>query len=244
MKLFFLLAFIPLVFTITCNFTSKDGSFYDFSSLKDYFIPKDTFPFQSWDVWINLCRSLITTVCTSGSGVCQQWQSSVPTGHASMGVADTLQFTEGVGFIRALMTQGDNDRTTEIDFACDPSQGTGKPVFVSENPVRFYTFKWSSQYACPSASCGGGYDCNSCVSNGTCQWCLDTQQCQQKGTPTCTSYINNPIYCPAGCSQFNDCNGCTASGCSWCLDSRKCLNTRDPKCQDKVSKPIYCNLRK
>jgi hypothetical protein len=78
---------------------------------RDYYIPKDTYPFQGWEIWINLCRPLVTQVCGGDSGgnslvnfteisACQQWDPANPLGHASMGQASTLSFSQGIIFFK------------------------------------------------------------------------------------------------------------------------------------------------
>jgi len=227
---------------ILCNFTTKDGSVYDFSALKnenaDYFIPRNNNN-HPWDVWINLCRPLLTTVCGTSMGACQQWDTS-PQGKAGMGVASTLTFAEGDGYISGTMTQGDDGRTAEIIFLCDPAAGIGAPAFINENPARFYEFKWASAFAC--AACPG-YDCQSCTMNGTCRWCLDNGKCITSNDQTCSDYISTPSFCPTGCSSHRSCAGCTSNGCAWCLDNDKCINPKNPDCNNKISKGIYCNLQ-
>jgi len=137
---------------------------YDISPLmnsnNDYYIPKNTFPNQGWDIWINICRPLVTQVCGATASGCQQWDPKSAGGKAAMGTASTLQFQPATapGFqnygVTAEFLQGDLDRRMEIDFKCDPNAGVGAPVFQNEAPTHHYNFLWVSQFACPVA--GGG----------------------------------------------------------------------------------------
>jgi len=246
MKDILFLVFISFAFAqIPCNFTSKDGIFYDFSPLRndqqDYYIPKNTYPYQGWDLWINLCRPLVNPLCGASSGVCQQWDPTNPAGHASMGVATTLTFSQESGFIAGSEIDGVDGRETEIRLFCNSSQDIGKIVYVQESPQHHYIFKWANKYAC--STCINGNDCTSCTSNGTCKWCLDTNQCVGIGNNGCKSYISNPSFCPASCNQIKSCENCTDNGCAWCLDDKKCMSNRDFNCKDRVEKKSFCHLK-
>jgi len=145
---------------IPCLWTDTTGDKnYDISPLMnsatDYYIPKNTYPSQGWDIWINVCRPLVTQICGPTAAGCQQWDPKSPGGKAAMGTATTIQFQpaavpgfEGFG-LTAEFIQGDLDRKMEIDFICDPNAGTGSPSFKNEAPTHHYNFQWTSQYACP-----------------------------------------------------------------------------------------------
>ncbi len=99
-------------------------------------------------------------------------------------------------------------------------------------------------------SCSGS-NCQSCTQqgSGSCEWCLSTSSCLSSSNSNCTSYIQNPSYCPPlqvrertkraacfsffssssltsdfslQCSSFSDCISCSNSGCGWCLDTNAC----------------------
>src|SRR5205823_86360 len=46
------------------------------------------------DMWINICRPLVSQLCGPSSAGCQQWDPNSPSGHASMGDAKSLQFVD------------------------------------------------------------------------------------------------------------------------------------------------------
>jgi hypothetical protein len=132
------------------------GELYDLSPIMnsnaDYYIPKNTYPSQGWDIWINICRPLVTQICGPTAAGCLQWDPKSPGGKASIGTATTLQFVRAVvpgSGVTAEFIQGDLDRKMEIDFKCDPNAGTGFPAFQNEAPTHHYNFQWTSAYACP-----------------------------------------------------------------------------------------------
>jgi len=138
---------------------SSSGKFYDLSKLKnsqaDYFLPKNAA--QDWDIWINVCRSLVNPLCGGDVIACQEWDSKSPQGHAAMGAASTQKFESikaGLGVVLQY-TNGADQRETEIDFICDATAGIGAPKYVLENPQHHYTFAWQSQFACPGTGGGG-----------------------------------------------------------------------------------------
>jgi len=155
------LFFILLIVTsncqnLPCTFQSN-GKNYDLSRLRndgtDYHIPKDQFPDQGWDIWINVCRGLVNTLCGS-SIACQQWDLTNPTGHASMGDPTTQTLQGADNGVTLQYTKGTDGRETEIDFICDTGAGAGTPAYLQEKPQHHYVFSWKSAYACPVTSGG------------------------------------------------------------------------------------------
>ena len=117
-------------------------------------------------------------------------------------------------------------------------------------------------------SCSGS-NCQSCTQqgSGSCEWCLSTSSCLSSSNSNCTSYIQNPSYCPPlqvrertkraacfsffssssltsdfslQCSSFSDCISCSNSGCGWCLDTSACVNVPTPSCNDLISESQFC----
>jgi len=158
--------FLQIAFAqIPCAWTDTKGVYYDLSPLRndntDYFIAKDTFPKQDWDIWMNICRGTVQTLCGAGVVACQQWDPSNPGGKAAMGIATSQQFLvasstfqQGTYGVSLLYTGGADSRETQIDFKCNPSKGTGAPVFAGENPTHHYLFQWESAIACPPGKGG------------------------------------------------------------------------------------------
>jgi hypothetical protein len=139
------------------------GETYDLSPLmaaNDYYIPKGTFPNQGWDIWINVCRALVSQTCGTTAAGCQQWDPKSAGGKASMGAASTIAWQPAAapGFqnfgVTIQFTQGDMDRKMEIDFKCDPNAGIGSPAFSNELPTHHYNFQWVTEFGCPAK--GGG----------------------------------------------------------------------------------------
>lgn len=152
-------------FGASCSWKDpKSGKHYDLSPLKsdtDYFLAKKSQPNLTWDVWINVCRPVVTQVCSPPGGAgCQQWSAA---GTATMGVADTIAFTQsgasggdgGYGTI-VEYTGGSDGRLMEINFKCKYDGSAGMPLFAGENPTHKYNFVWETKYACPVASTSGG----------------------------------------------------------------------------------------
>jgi len=163
---YYLLCFsfiLPLCFAqdLSCVWTDPaGGKTYDLSKLKntaiDYYIPKNTYPQQDWDIWINVCHGLVTSLCGGDVIACQQWDKTSPQGHAAMGVATTQKFEKNALGVVLQYINGPDSRQTEIDFICDAAAGIGKPQYVIENPQHHYTFSWNTQYACPVTVGAGG----------------------------------------------------------------------------------------
>jgi len=140
-----------------CTFTNGKDK-YDLSALtapKDYLIPKNKYPNQSWDIYINVCKPVTSGGCT-GAGACQNWGS----GFASLGAASTQSFgalSAGKGLI-AQFTGGSvnngKNRNFEIQFICDMKAGkSSQPVYAGEDvPSVHYKFTWNTPYACPAGS--------------------------------------------------------------------------------------------
>jgi len=112
---------------------------------------------SSWNVWINVCRQLVSLLCGANVAACQQWDPSTPAGKASLGAASSVQWvplvrttTAGQKGATAKFSAGTGGRSFEIDFQCDEKAGLGSPEFEVETPSKFYNFKWASQYACPT----------------------------------------------------------------------------------------------
>jgi len=145
--------------TLPCTWTSN-GKTYDLSMLRnpgqDYYIPKNTYPKQEWDIWINVCRTLVNPLCGGDTIACQEWDSSNPQGHAKMGSASSQLYQDATNGLTLQYVNGDDNRQTEIDFICDTGAGLGKPEYSQENPQHHYTFAWKSSYACPVSPGGGG----------------------------------------------------------------------------------------
>jgi len=135
------------------------------NSKQDYFIPKNSVPKQTWDVWINVCREIVGAPgkpqpCGSGISGCQQWDPNSQNGKASMGTVSSAVFQpltiQGKQGVTVQYTGGTGQRKMEIDFVCNPQAGDGKPVFTAENPSLHYNFMWESKYACPKTALPGG----------------------------------------------------------------------------------------
>lgn len=59
------------------------------------FIQPNPHSLKPWDVWLNICRPTVTSTCGEGVAGCQTW----PMGKASLGLADSLTYTEaGMNF--------------------------------------------------------------------------------------------------------------------------------------------------
>jgi len=140
-----------------CNWTnSATGDQYNFNALlnnnTDYF--EQT---TGWKVWINVCRSLVSTLCGTNVAACQQWDPSTPAGKASLGAANSAQWvslvrstSQGQKGATAKFANGGGGRAFEIDFQCEPKAGVGAPSFEVETPSKFYNFQWVTSYACPT----------------------------------------------------------------------------------------------
>jgi len=147
---------------LPCFWTDTTGNHYDLSKLKnankDYYIPKGTYAKQDWDIWINVCRSLVNPLCGGDVIACQEWDPTSPQGHAAMGSASSQVFQNGVIAGQKGVTlqykNGPDGRETEIDFVCDTGAGVGNPKYVIENPQHHYTFSWNTQFACPGGAGG------------------------------------------------------------------------------------------
>jgi len=162
--LFLLFSQIFSIFAqMACTWDDGNGNKYDLTPLtnnnQDYFIPKNP---NQWDIWLNVCRPTLTTVCGADVAGCQEWDSNSPNGQASLGLASSAVITppsipgkDGYG-VTIQYTGGSQLRQMEIDFLCDPNAGTGIPAYNGENPQLHYNFKWASQYACPVGKQGGG----------------------------------------------------------------------------------------
>jgi len=145
----------------SCVWTDPaSGLSYDLSRLTnsatDYYIQKNTYPLQDWDIWINVCHSLVTALCGGDVIACQEWDKTSPQGHAGMGTASSQKFEKNALGVVLQYINGPDGRQTEIDFICDAAAGLGKPQYVIENPQHHYTFSWNTQYACPVTRGAGG----------------------------------------------------------------------------------------
>jgi hypothetical protein len=155
----FVFLFGLVVFGQACQFKDSKGNTYDLTALKknddDYFIPRNTFPNQIWDIWINICRAVVTQKCGADCACCQEWDSRSPSGHASLGKFSTGTWMDpkkpskdGYG-LSIEFVNGDNNRKMELDLTCDPNAGAGKPVYLGESPQLHYNFQFASASACP-----------------------------------------------------------------------------------------------
>jgi len=145
---------------LTCKWKDSKGNEYDFTPLTngnvDYFIPKNASPNQPWDIWINVCRTTVSTKCGTDVSACQEWDSRSPTGHASLGKSTSQVYTNpqipgdnGYGATIQYLG-GDSNRAMEIDLVCDKNtDGLTGPIYNNENPQLHYNFLWKSKYACP-----------------------------------------------------------------------------------------------
>jgi hypothetical protein len=155
----FFLFGIVVVYGQQCQFKDSKGNIYNFNILKnneDYYIPRNTYPNQPWDIWINVCKALTSQKCGPDCACCQEWDSRSPSGHASLGkystgsVMDAKKPGAGGYGLSIEFVNGDDNRKMELDFTCDPSAGFGKPVYTNEAPILHYNFQWASQYGCPT----------------------------------------------------------------------------------------------
>jgi len=155
----FVFLFGLVVFGQACQFKDSKGNTYDLTALKknddDYFIPRNTFPNQPWDIWINICRAVVTQKCGADCACCQEWDSRDPKGRASLGKFSTGTWMDpkkpgkdGYG-LSIEYVSGDANRKMELDLTCDPNAGAGKPVYSGEAQLH-YNFQWASKYGCPT----------------------------------------------------------------------------------------------
>jgi len=144
----------------TCTYTDSKGMNYNLAPLKndqnDYF---QNVVAKKWNIWINVCRPLVTTLCGTAAAGCQQWDPSTPAGKASLGTVASMALTDlkrpgpgpnGKYGVTASFTNGGSGRTFEVDFQCDEGQNPGSFGFLDESPNLHYNFGWPTKYACPS----------------------------------------------------------------------------------------------
>jgi len=241
-----------------CAWTDPStGLTYDFTSLlnntHDYYLPKGSTPITKWDIYINMCRPVLTQICGAGVAGCQQWSTSTG-GHASLGVVAGMQFTSGSNstnssssVVTAQFFNGDSNRQFQIDFICDRRAGVGFPAFMGEYPALNFQFEWVTAAAC--SQCGGS-DCSTCLNGTGCKWCLDSGMCVTSSNKVCGGYVSNPKYCPRNtCSALNSCQTCTSNSngnCAWCLDTDSCMdsNVAHNTCANAVDQSRFCTLRR
>ena len=153
---------------VDCTATAPDGSFYDLSRLG---LTKG-----NWDVGapdgvnyeLNVCRGLVRDNYCSGPkckcidawAACQVTQAGV----YSLGFATGPQIdpeTDGlfIEYQGGQICHGKYQRSTRIDFACDPEAGLGQPRFVREENDCTYRFVWRSAAACKAKPPGTGDGC-------------------------------------------------------------------------------------
>jgi len=140
-----------------CTWTDPNtGDIYNLAPLvgdADYY---QNVTSKKWWVYINICRTVVSTACgtvTGGVGGCQVWQPSNPTGKAVMGLANsisfmTLQNQTYEGQKGLTFTGGGGGRSFTLDLQCVPNAGVGTPLFEEEVTLS-YNFGWQTQYACP-----------------------------------------------------------------------------------------------
>jgi len=169
----FLLGLIITQTLALCGIETKSGKI-DLGGLTngqtDYFIKRNTYPNQGWDLFINACRGVVTTVCGADVACCQQWDATSPTGHASMGKFSSVTYAalqSGAEGVVGTYTGGDGGRNMEIDFACDKNAGTGSPKFAGESPQLHYNFVWATSHACVKHGGGGGSSSKKGLSGGS-----------------------------------------------------------------------------
>jgi len=251
---FIFLFLLESCFCQQCQFEDSKGNVYDFSALAknndDYYIPRNTYPNQPWDIWINICRALVTQKCGTDCAICLEWDKS-PNGHACLGKFSTGTWMDprkpgvnGLG-LSVEYVGGDWNRKCELDMTCDPNAGVGKPIYNGEAPQLYYNFQWVSAFACPGIGCFHSNTCAQCTSKSTngCVWCLDNKSCVQLSSSNCQNYISDQKYCPVSkCLSFKTCSQCTsdpANGCAWCLEDSGCLDLSSP-CRNRIIDPNYC----
>jgi len=158
---FLTLYFFSYALGQTCTFTDSKGDQYDLTPLKndqtDYF---QNIVSQHWNVWINICRPLVTPTCgNNGAAGCQQWDPSTPAGKAVMGTVASMALSDlknpgpgeqGKYGVTVSFAEGGNGRSFEIDFQCNEAQNPGSFSFENENPPKHYNFAFPSKYACPT----------------------------------------------------------------------------------------------
>jgi len=205
------------------------------------------------NIWLNICRPLINTLCGSGVAGCQQWDPNNSGGKASLGTAASQSFAWGqqlngeTGLMLKYTGGGPINnvpRNMEIDFNCDPNTQIGYPVYVTESTatITFY-FTWNTSLACGSG-CANQPNCSTCTDSAKCMWCLDDNQCAPESQTGCKSFITNPKYCPLDqCTQnYDTCDQCASdSQCCWCLDSNTCYsNTNMHGCGNQICASTFC----
>jgi len=146
--------------TPSCQWTNN-GNSYDLSGLTnnavDYKIAYAP-PDAKKNVWLNICRPLINTLCGTGLAGCQQWDPNNSGGKASIGATASQSFAYGTqysGSTGLMLKYGGGalanniPRSMEIDFICSPGSGIGTPSYVTEvSSSATYIFTWTTQYAC------------------------------------------------------------------------------------------------
>eukprot|EP00049_Salpingoeca_infusionum_P000834 m.42710 g.42710 ORF g.42710 m.42710 type:complete len:2590 (-) comp10724_c3_seq2:42-7811(-) len=91
--------------------------------------------------------------CDGGVGVCQHKEGESTYYNGGV-INDTPFKTSGGAALEYTNGQRCHDskfeRTSFIEFVCNPTAGEGTPVFVKEADDCSYYFKWETQYACAS----------------------------------------------------------------------------------------------
>eukprot|EP01118_Nematostelium_gracile_P019619 TRINITY_DN9158_c0_g1_i1.p1 TRINITY_DN9158_c0_g1~~TRINITY_DN9158_c0_g1_i1.p1 ORF type:complete len:262 (+),score=37.00 TRINITY_DN9158_c0_g1_i1:62-847(+) len=245
-----LLLFLGLVtISANCQYRARDGSMFDFSPLdvEDYFVPNSDD--QGWHAWLSFCRPLKKQLCGDDSAGCQEWDPSSLYGHASIGKASKMKWSEtkenGKLVILANFAEGWKNRTMQVRFHCDPSSGNGSPTFLDVTNKNLFIFVWRTAHACVKDDCSRATDCSTCTNSEDldCQWCIDEAECVPFES-NCKNWLTSPRYCSLGCDQFKTCDDCLNHNdqCDWCLEAQKCIADVQGGCSNVINQKGLCNL--
>eukprot|EP01087_Luapelamoeba_hula_P022535 TRINITY_DN80_c0_g1_i2.p1 TRINITY_DN80_c0_g1~~TRINITY_DN80_c0_g1_i2.p1 ORF type:complete len:261 (-),score=42.12 TRINITY_DN80_c0_g1_i2:90-872(-) len=144
-----------------------DGKCFDLKKLKDVVGGEmscrdpalNTYFYQVCGVSSQNCR----TAADQTPAICQR-DTRMPPEYHDCGNANKFNWKRRTtndgkeGFLLEF-TGGSEDRKIDIDFVCDKSAtgvGTFEAADPSENPVKDYHLKWTTEHACPTGKSGDG----------------------------------------------------------------------------------------
>uniref|UniRef100_A0A8C2E6T2 Insulin-like growth factor 2 receptor n=1 Tax=Cyprinus carpio TaxID=7962 RepID=A0A8C2E6T2_CYPCA len=154
----------PSFKTTTCSYNDGHGHSYDLSSLarhKSNWVVMPQANNQKQRYYINVCKSLVpqTGDCPSSAAAClKDGDEYVNLGEAEAGPQWDkniliLKYTNGQA-----CQDGKRNRTTIINFKCDPDKVDSKPTLITALEDCVYSFVWFTAAACPLNSTEHG-DC-------------------------------------------------------------------------------------
>lgn len=115
------------------------------------FIPRNTYPHQGWDLWLDFCIPLQNSPCSGGTecASCLQWDATQGEGgKACMGTYTTLEYSEDTQGVVATIGGGKENRTGVFHLTCKQDTVWFLPVlcylimqeskaeFTAEDPTR------------------------------------------------------------------------------------------------------------